>query len=346
MSKKIWEHLLKDIKNEFGVAGLMGNLYAESGLRSDNVENRVHLPRDKGGLGVTDAEYIASVDNGTYPESTYRKDGYGIGLAQWTYHTRKAALYDYAKEKSVSIGDEQMQLNFLIKELKQSYKSVWNTLCNAQSVREASDVVLLEFERPADQSKGNCERRASLGQKYYDEYASGYSEPEKETESAKSYIVYEVVYGDTLSKIACEHNVTVDELAEFNGIVNKNLIRVGDEIKIPTESKVEMTEYAVVRGDNLSKIGAKFDVPWKEIAELNGITSPYTIYVGQKIKIPVTKTSVEALKEITYTVEKGDTLSGIGVKFDVPWREIAKLNNIEGPKYVIRTGQTIKIPKG
>lgn len=48
---------------------------------------------------------------------------------------------------------------------------------------------------------------------------------------------------------------------------------------------------------------------------------------------------------ITYhTVKKGDTLSGIGSKYGVAWKDIAKLNNIAGPKYIIYTGQVLKIP--
>lgn len=43
--------------------------------------------------------------------------------------------------------------------------------------------------------------------------------------------------------------------------------------------------YTVVKGDSLSKIGKKFGVAWKDIAELNGIKFPYIIRVGQTIKV-------------------------------------------------------------
>lgn len=48
-------------------------------------------------------------------------------------------------------------------------------------------------------------------------------------------------------------------------------------------------------------------------------------------------------KVITYTVKKGDTLSGIGSKYGVDWRDIAKDNNIKSPKYTIYVGQKLKI---
>ena len=52
------------------------------------------------------------------------------------------------------------------------YTSVWNTLTTAASVREASDVVLTKYERPADQSESVQVKRAGYGQQYYDKYAA------------------------------------------------------------------------------------------------------------------------------------------------------------------------------
>ena len=64
-----------------------------------------------------------------------------------------------------------MQLGFLMKELSTSYKTVLATLKTATSVRAASDAVLLQFERPADQSEAVKAKRAGYGQKYFDKYA-------------------------------------------------------------------------------------------------------------------------------------------------------------------------------
>ena len=44
--------------------------------------------------------------------------------------------------------------------------------------------------------------------------------------------------------------------------------------------------YTVKAGDTLSKIGKQLNMDWKEIAELNKLKSPYTIRVGQVLKIP------------------------------------------------------------
>lgn len=161
--ERIWCFLKEKGLNDYAAAGVMGNLYAESGLSPINLENYYE---DK--LGMNDAEYTAAVDNGTYTEFVTDKAGYG--LAQWTYHTRKAGLLDYAKSKGASIGDLDMQLEFLWKEM-QGNKGLMNKLRLAESVQDASNAVLFDFERPADQSEAVQFTRARFGQDFYDDYA-------------------------------------------------------------------------------------------------------------------------------------------------------------------------------
>lgn len=186
--QKIWSFLMGKIGNAYGVAGLMGNLNAESALNPNNLQNSYERS-----LGMTDAQYTAAVDNGSY--TIFAKDGAGYGLAQWTYHTRKAALLAYAKSTGASIGSLDMQLNFLYKELSESYStSVLAVLKTAKSVREASDAVLTKFERPVDQSGTAKSKRATYGQAYYNKYAgtSGSAAVKKEdtTMSNSSLVSY------------------------------------------------------------------------------------------------------------------------------------------------------------
>lgn len=162
--KKLWNFLMEKIGNEYGVAGLIGNLYAESGLKSDNLQNNYEKK-----LSHTDATYTASVDNGSY--KNFVRDSAGYGLAQWTYWSRKEALLNFAQEQKKSVGDYEMQMEFLWKELCADFKSVVTGLKNAESVLDASNVVLTKFERPADQGKSVQAKRAEFGQKYYDKYA-------------------------------------------------------------------------------------------------------------------------------------------------------------------------------
>lgn len=163
-AEKIWNYLKGKGLSDFGVAGLMGNLDAESALRPNNLQNAYENL-----LGYSDESYTAAVDSGKY--DNFAKDAAGYGLAQWTYWTRKAALLTYAQSAGKSIGDLEMQLDFLWKELSESYTGVLKTLQSATTIREASDKVLTEFERPADMGESVKTKRASFGQTYYDKYA-------------------------------------------------------------------------------------------------------------------------------------------------------------------------------
>ena len=73
-------------------------------------------------------------------------------------------MLNFHKKKGESIGDLNTQLEFLMEELKNNYSSsVLSVLKNATSVLEASNAVLLKFERPADQSVAVQNKRASFG---------------------------------------------------------------------------------------------------------------------------------------------------------------------------------------
>lgn len=161
---KIWSFLKGKGLSDCGAAGLMGNLYAESGLKPNNLQNTYEKK-----LGLSDADYTAQVDSGVY--SNFIHDSAGYGLAQWTFWSRKQNLLNFARQCGKSIGDLDMQLDFLWKELTEGYASLVRTLQSAATIRAASDAVLVQFERPADQSETAKARRASYGQKYFDQYA-------------------------------------------------------------------------------------------------------------------------------------------------------------------------------
>lgn len=158
--RQIFAFLKSQGLSDAGAAGAMGNMFAESGLKSQNLQNSYEKK-----LGYTDASYTKAVDNGTY--RNFASDKAGYGLCQWTYSTRKAALLAFAKTCGTSIGDAEMQLKFFMKELREEYPAVLSVLKTATTVREASDAVLLKFERPADQSEAARAKRAAYGQAYY-----------------------------------------------------------------------------------------------------------------------------------------------------------------------------------
>ena len=178
-SKYIWDYFMDKIGNEYGVAGLMGNLYAESALRPNNLQQTYETS-----LGYTDTSYTEAVNNGSYSEYSFVHDSAGYGLAQWTYWSRKQNMYDKFKSGGYSsIGGIDLACDFLWKELSGTYKGVLSVLKSADSVRVASDKVLHDFERPANQSTSVEEKRASYSQDYYDLYSGttpGGTTPEPE----------------------------------------------------------------------------------------------------------------------------------------------------------------------
>lgn len=159
--KIIWNFLKGKGLNSYAVAGIMGNLYAESGLQANNLQNTFEKK-----LGYNDDAYTTAVDSGKY--TNFVRDSAGYGLAQWTFWSRKEGLLNYAKKTKKSIGDINMQLEFLWSEMQSStYKKMMATLNSATSVRQASDAFLLDFERPANQSESVKKTRAGYGESYY-----------------------------------------------------------------------------------------------------------------------------------------------------------------------------------
>jgi hypothetical protein len=160
----MWNFLIGKGLNEYATAGLMGNIYAESGIKSNNLQNSYEKK-----LGYTDESYTNAVDDESY--KNFVKDSAGYGLAQWTYYTRKQKLLDYAKSVNKSIGDFDMQCDYLWTEL-QGYKTLMSVFSTASTVKVASDAVLTQFEKPADQSDAVKVRRAGYGTEIFNRHHS------------------------------------------------------------------------------------------------------------------------------------------------------------------------------
>lgn len=165
----IWNYLMDMTGNAYGAAGIMGNLWAESGLLATNMEDCYGHS-----LEYDDLSYTMAVDEGTYPDFT--GDGVGYGLAQWTYVTRKEKLYAFAIEQGTSIGDLEMQLRFLEQELSEC--GLLAAFENAGSIQKASGIMLVCFEAPTDQSDDVKKRRVQICQDFYNRFAPGEGENE------------------------------------------------------------------------------------------------------------------------------------------------------------------------
>ena len=130
----IWNFLKQKGLSDCGTAGLMGNLFAESALNPRNLQQSYEKK-----LGFTDTSYTEAVDAGTY--KNFVNDSAGYGLAQWTYYSRKQELFNFAVNSGKSIGDLDLQLNYLWYELTTVFPSVAQVLQRATSVLEDSNKV-------------------------------------------------------------------------------------------------------------------------------------------------------------------------------------------------------------
>ena len=149
-----------------GISAIMGNLYAESGIRANNLQNNY-----ESSLGSDDA-YTAAVDNGSISRDSFANDHAGYGVAQWTFWSRKAALYDYAKvENNTSIADLSMQIDFLVRKELVKYADLNNYLKTTTDVNYATDRFAKEFERPAVYNQAT---RQSYSNKFYNTYFTNY----------------------------------------------------------------------------------------------------------------------------------------------------------------------------
>lgn len=159
--QSIYLHLRSGGLSPAGTAAMMGNMWCESTLKSDIVEKR---------CSMSDRDYTYNVDNGLITKWQFETDAYGYGLCQWTYCTRKEALYLFAKDKGVSIGDEQMQCEFCIAELQKDYAGLYQSLCNTDDLPTAAKRICSEYEQPA---VNNYADRINAAQRFFNQLAYG-----------------------------------------------------------------------------------------------------------------------------------------------------------------------------
>ncbi|MDE7327483.1 MAG: LysM peptidoglycan-binding domain-containing protein [Lachnospiraceae bacterium] len=106
-----------------------------------------------------------------------------------------------------------------------------------------------------------------------------------------------------------------------------------EDQKVPEPQKI----CHVRKGDTLAKIGKRYQVDWKEIAQLNGIKAPYRIYAGQELILP----DHAVINTEKVTVQKGDTLGKIAASLGLNWQVLAELLGIHAP-YTIYEGQVLE----
>lgn len=104
------------------------------------------------------------------------------------------------------------------------------------------------------------------------------------------------------------------------------------------ENAQNKNTYIVQSGDTLSGIADRYGTTYQHLAAINGIADPDLIYPGDVIVID----GVASGSGQTYTIQAGDTLSGIAGMFGTSVAHLVALNGIENPD-LIYAGDTIRI---
>ncbi len=99
--------------------------------------------------------------------------------------------------------------------------------------------------------------------------------------------------------------------------------------------------HVVQRDENLFRIALRYGLTTEQLAQLNGITNPETIYVGQRLLVPTgTLTDTEAA--LTHTVAAGESLQSIAIQYNTTISELISWNNLSNPD-TLYIGQTLLV---
>lgn len=206
--------------------------------------------------------------------------------------------------------------------------------------------------------------------------------------------------GDTVGRLAVLYGSSIEAIAAANGLDDRFLIYVGEELSIPvripppatttptatftptiTPTATATTEigiipvnqapntptstYTVQRGDTLGRIATRFNTTVEAFAQINGITNPNRIFVGQVLIIPPTGGAISQPNTVivvvvtatpqppapqppvasrTYTVTYGDSLYRIAVRFNLTVADLLAVNPNITNRNLIYVGQVINLP--
>jgi murein DD-endopeptidase MepM/ murein hydrolase activator NlpD len=187
------------------------------------------------------------------------------------------------------------------------------------------------------------------------------------------FISYKVTKGDSLWSISQKYNVSLDLILSYNNIKEKDILFLGQIIKIPQNNfqTTETTDYIihiVKKGENLWSIAQKYKLSVDLILATNSIANSELISIGQEMKIPSHKNAVaetnivnqavidkknnninnnisqlENAEPIVYKVKAGDNLWNISLKYGVSVEVIIEVNNL-GDKDLLSIDQKLEIP--
>lgn len=185
--------------------GVLANLQAESACRSNNAQDSGNRR-----VGMTDEEYTQAVDSGSY--SNFAHDSIGYGLCQWTYWSRKKALLEFAQARGCSIADDEMQIDYLIRELA-SYGLLASFRARTNFAEVAREM-MLKFEKPANNSPNNVANRVKIAYDFAVQFGA-------KTERRLPFPSYKVDWNQRQTSACVAFALTMAQRVKLYGLTRK-----------------------------------------------------------------------------------------------------------------------------
>jgi LysM repeat protein len=182
-------------------------------------------------------------------------------------------------------------------------------------------------------------------------------EAEPADESPRPEAEAEEEVAEAEEEVAEEEAEPAEEVAEAETEAEETAAEESEEAETAAEETTaeETTQAAtmpethtVAAGENLYRIGLKYGVSWVTLAQLNNLTNPNSIVVGQVLRLPGSNGAAPTptpspFVETTYIVRPGDNLYRIGQAYGIGWVQIAEANGLVNPNQIY-VGQALKIP--
>lgn len=192
MSKQqIYNLLRQGGLSQAGALAMMGNWQCESGLEPNRLQG------DFSPYRTVSKDYVRRIENFTLQRDAFAHDAKGFGLAQWTYYSRKQALWDAWHKSGLSIASPELQVKFALYELQTDYSGLYGYLKVTNDLYEATARICREYERPA---VNNIDARfqAANSLKYEIDLDGKTEEPkQEEPKEAHALVLSELQIGST-----------------------------------------------------------------------------------------------------------------------------------------------------
>ena len=182
-------------------------------------------------------------------------------------------------------------------------------------------------------------------------------------------VVHVVAPGETLSGIAARYGTSSSALASANGITNRNLVRIGQRLTVPSGSgggggaTSAPASHVVSRGETLASIAARYGTTVGAFVSANGLSNPNLVRIGQQLAVPASSgsggggggggargTSAYAGTggsdgrtglSGSHTVASGESLTAIARRYGVSTEALAAANGILRPWNLYATARLV-----